>query len=187
MVLPHQTNPSTSTDAASPTTSMPCNPVPDAKPEDCACSAVEIVPAKRAVIELPPRVPGGRLKSVLNPERPWRDIPLAEFPAGMESWSGLAQPDWICGPCVCSDVSSDVEARNFHVLWDRLATLHAQPDRGQDNDWDLITATHWTAGTVEFIFVRPGSPAHALCDDIRRELACFPDLAKHPARVDSEG
>ena len=117
--------------------------------------------------------------------QPWRDIPLSEFP---ESWrqnlsremnGGPPELDWVCGPCVSTDVSSDVERGNFTVLWNELCALRGlSPEYQAPDDWAVILASHWTAGCMEFIFVRPGSAAHKLCCDIRGRLASFPDLMR---------
>lgn len=123
-----------------------------------------------------------RRKDVTNPDRPWRDIPLSEFPASFrlglsaEKNGGPPGPDWVCGPCICSSVSTDVERANFSVLWNRLCALPRPDMSSPPTDWAMIDTEHWTAGLVEFIFVRPGSEAHKLCDQIRGELAQFPDL-----------
>lgn len=117
-----------------------------------------------------------------DPDRPWRDIPLSEFPASWrvgltaEENGGPPEADWICGPCVCTSISTDLERSNFNALWTRLCAL-PRPDMAvPPSDWAIIWATHWSAGEMEFVFVRPGSDAHKLCDQIRGELAQFPNL-----------
>jgi hypothetical protein len=98
-----------------------------------------------------------------------KDFPV-RLPADPPVWSPM-QPDWEAAPCGMSRDSGPLTRANFDALCDELDSIDPY-----GSDWDIARFEHFTAGWLELIFCRPGSPAAAHIEETRDRLAAYPCL-----------